>query len=114
LALGSNVYNIEGMEVERHETLLRRARRNGGYLHGTDGSQITLTRHEYPYDIGIFNNIAQGMGSSNVRDLSYCRSSCGGHIDVNAATKLALAILRFSLRATCSRPRIHAIPDQWI
>jgi len=70
LALGSNVYNIEGMEVERHETLLRRARRNGGYLHGPDGSQIRLARHEYPYDIGIFNNIAQGMGSSNVRILS--------------------------------------------
>ena len=68
LALGSNVYNIEGMEVERHETLLRRARRNGGYLHGPEGSQITLVRHEFPYDIGIFNNIAQGMGSSNVRD----------------------------------------------
>jgi len=69
LALGGNVYNIEGMEVERHETLLKRARRNGGYLHGTDGSQFTLVRHEFPYDIGIFSNIAQGMGSSNVRNL---------------------------------------------
>lgn len=65
-SVGANVYTIEGWEIERHEVLLRRARRNGGYLRGTDGSKIRLVRHEFPYDIGIFANICQGMGSSNV------------------------------------------------
>lgn len=64
--LGANVYAIEGLEIERHEVLLRRARRNGGYLYATDGAKIRLVRHEFPYDIGIFANICQGMGSVNV------------------------------------------------
>jgi len=65
-SVGANLYTIEGWETERHEVLLRRARRNEGYLHGTDGSKIRLVRHEFPYDIGIFANISQGMGSINV------------------------------------------------
>ena len=59
--LVTNVTTIEGWEIERHEELIQRARRNGGYLNGPDGYQLHLTRQEYPYDIGIFANIAQGM-----------------------------------------------------
>lgn len=65
-ALGANVFTIEAWEIERHEKFLRRARRNGGLLSSQDGRQIALARHEYPYDIGIWNNICQGMGSRNV------------------------------------------------
>ena len=63
--LAVNTTTIEGWEIERHKTLLRRARHFGGYLSTPDGSQIRIKRQEFPYDIGIFANIAQGMGSSN-------------------------------------------------
>ncbi|CAD0091343.1 unnamed protein product, partial [Aureobasidium mustum] len=63
--LGANTTTIEGWEIERHETLLRRARYLGGVLEGPNGTKIRITRQEYPWDIGIFSNIAQGMGSWN-------------------------------------------------
>lgn len=56
---------IEGWEVERHEALLRRARVTGGYLNGPDGSKIRLERQEFPWDVGIWSNLCQGMGSRN-------------------------------------------------
>lgn len=63
--LSVNTTTIEGWEIERHKTLLRRARHFGGYLSTPDGSQIRIKRQEFPYDIGIWSNIAQGMGSHN-------------------------------------------------
>ncbi|KAG9555414.1 zf-DHHC-domain-containing protein, partial [Aureobasidium melanogenum] len=63
--LGANTTTIEGWEIERHETLLRRARYLGGVLEGPNGTKIPITRQEYPWDIGILSNIAQGMGSWN-------------------------------------------------
>ena len=63
--LGGNVTTIEGWEIERHETLVRRARKLGGYLYGPDGMRISLQRQEFPYDIGIYSNIRQGMGSNH-------------------------------------------------
>ena len=59
--------SIESWEMERHESLLKRARKRGGYLNGPGGTRLLLKHHEFPYDVGIFNNIAQGMGSYNVR-----------------------------------------------
>lgn len=32
--LGANLTSVESWEIERHETLLKRARKRGGYLHG--------------------------------------------------------------------------------
>lgn len=63
--LGGNVTTIESWEIERHEQLLRRARVLGGYLDGPDGIRIKIVRQEFPYDVGIWSNIAQGMGSHN-------------------------------------------------
>jgi palmitoyltransferase len=63
--LAVNTTTIEGWEIERHKTLLRRARHFGGYLSTPDGSQVRIKRQEFPYDIGIFANIAQGMGTAN-------------------------------------------------
>ena len=63
--LGANVTTIESWEIERHEQLLRRARVLGGYLDGPDGIRMRITRQEFPYDIGIWTNICQGMGSAN-------------------------------------------------
>lgn len=60
--LGANVTTIEGWEIERHETLLRRAKVSGGYLDGPNGIKVKIVRQEFPYDIGIFQNFSQGMG----------------------------------------------------
>lgn len=61
-----NTTTIETWEIERHEQLLRRARALGGYLDGPDGMRIKISRQEFPYDIGIWSNICQGMGTNNV------------------------------------------------
>ncbi|KAJ9646608.1 Palmitoyltransferase [Coniosporium tulheliwenetii] len=63
--LASNTTTIERWEIERHEALLRRARHLGGFLDGPDGQRVRITRQEFPYDIGIWKNIKQGMGSGN-------------------------------------------------
>jgi len=62
---------IEGWEIERHETLLRRAKVLGGYLNGPDGQRVRIVRQEFPYDIGIWANFKQGMGTSNVSINTY-------------------------------------------
>lgn len=62
--LGGNVTTIEGWEIERHETLVRRARVLGGYLDGPDGIKIGIRKQEFPYDIGILQNMMQGMGGN--------------------------------------------------
>jgi palmitoyltransferase len=69
-ALVWNVSTIEDWEIDRHETLLRRARAQGGYLDGPDGMKVRIKRQEYPYDIGIWSNIKQGMGTANVSNLT--------------------------------------------
>lgn len=66
-SLAVNTTTIEGWEIERHETLLRRARYLNGYLSAPDGTQVRITKQEFPYDIGILQNIVQGMNTWNVR-----------------------------------------------
>lgn len=61
-SLGANITTIEGWEIERHSALLRRARVLGGYLDGPDGIKVRIIKQEFPYDIGIYQNIKQGMG----------------------------------------------------
>ena len=66
-SLGANVTTIESWEIDRHETLLRRARHFNGYLDGPDGVKVRIRKQEFPYDIGIWQNLKAGMGgSSNV------------------------------------------------
>ena len=65
-SLGGNVTTIEGWEIARHTKLLRRARIFGGYLDGPDGIKVKIERQEFPYDIGIWANIKQGMNSGNI------------------------------------------------
>jgi palmitoyltransferase len=60
-----NTTTIEGWEIERHRTLLRRARVFGGYLDTPDGVSMRIKKQEFPYDIGVWSNIAQGMGTRN-------------------------------------------------
>ncbi|KAF4210136.1 hypothetical protein CNMCM5878_004885 [Aspergillus fumigatiaffinis] len=63
-SLALNTTTIESWEIERHETLLRRARHFGGYLSGPGGIQVRIKKQEFPYDIGIWSNIKAGMGGS--------------------------------------------------
>ena len=65
-SMATNVFTIESWEIERHEQLLRRARVLGGYLDGPDGIRVKITRHEFPYDIGIWQNLRDSMGTSNI------------------------------------------------
>lgn len=60
-----NISTIEDWEIDRHEALLRRARASGGVLDGPDGIKVYIKRQEFPYDIGIWNNVKQGLGTSN-------------------------------------------------
>lgn len=55
---------------------MRRARYFGGYLEGPDGSQVRIERQEYPYDVGIWENMKQGMGGTgNVSQINLIFSS---------------------------------------
>lgn len=63
-SLGANTTTIESWEIERHKTLLRRARHFGGYLEAPGGAKIRMKKQEFPYDIGIWENIKAGMGGS--------------------------------------------------
>lgn len=62
-SLGANVTTIESWEIERHSRLLRRARVSGGYLDGPNGVKVRIQKQEFPYDIGVWKNITQGMDS---------------------------------------------------
>lgn len=66
-----NTYTIENWEIERHEVLLRRAKVMGGFLDGPDGTRVPIARQEFPYDIGLWSNIVQAMGTANVRRLYF-------------------------------------------
>lgn len=65
--LAVNTTTIEGWEIERHRTLVRRARHFGGWLENPEGGRIRIQKQEFPYDVGIWENIKQGMGTANVR-----------------------------------------------
>lgn len=44
----------------------------GGYLDGPGGVRVHIQKQEFPYDIGIWNNIKYGMGgSANVSSTSH-------------------------------------------
>ena len=58
-----NITTIESWEIERHETLLRRAKAFGGYLDGPNGIRMPIQKQEFPYDIGILENLNQAFGT---------------------------------------------------
>ena len=63
--LAVNTTTIEGWEIERHRTVLRRARRLGGSLQTPDGLSVRIRKQEFPYDIGFWPNVCQAMGTAN-------------------------------------------------
>lgn len=86
-----NITTIESWEIERHETLVRRARVLGGYLDGPGGQKFRIKKQEFPYDIGLFSNICQAMGgTSNVSLYILSRRATG--LTFPADFQLVLAI----------------------
>jgi len=77
--LAVNTTTIEGWEIERHRTLVRRARVFGGWLDGPDGEKVRIERREFPFDVGIWENIKQGMGTGNVGLLLSQLTSTNNH-----------------------------------
>jgi len=61
-SLAMNTTMIESWEIERHEALVNRSRKTGGYVYANGGQRMRVERQEYPYDIGIWKNLSQGMG----------------------------------------------------
>ena len=64
--LALNMTTIESWEVERHHALLRRARVLGGQLDGPDGTKVRIEHQEFPWDVGIWSNFCQAMGTWNI------------------------------------------------
>jgi palmitoyltransferase len=64
--LAINTTMIESWEIERHEALVKRSRKSGGYVYANGGQMMRVERQEFPYDIGIWRNLCQGMGTSIV------------------------------------------------
>jgi hypothetical protein len=62
-----NMTMIERWEVERHEAVIQRSKKLGGYVDASDGRRVRVKRQEFPYDIGMLKNLVQGMGTMNVR-----------------------------------------------
>lgn len=98
-----NATAIETWEMERHEALLKRARRNGGLIHGPNGGQILLESHEFPYDIGIWENLVRAMGSRNV--LSYFNMHAKTLLTVCIDPEMVLAL--FTLASYRNRAYIQ-------
>lgn len=51
--------------MERHEAVIERGGRDWWDIHGPDGKKVRIEKIEFPYDLGIFTNMAQAMGTSN-------------------------------------------------
>lgn len=60
--LALNVTTIEGWEIDRHDTVVRRARALGGSLDGPDGRRVVIKKQEFPYDVGVWANVQQALG----------------------------------------------------
>lgn len=62
----TNTTMIESWEIERHEVLVNRCRKSGGFLYAAGGHKIRVEHQEFPYDIGIWKNLSQAMGTKNI------------------------------------------------
>lgn len=108
--LGGNITTIECWEVERHEDLVHRAKAQGGYVDGPDGIKVKIVKHEFPYDIGIFRNIQQGMGSNILSWLwplaSNPENASGLYFETNGFEGKAPSTTASNLRLSLDRPWI--------
>lgn len=84
-----NTTMIEDWEIERHESVLSRLDTSTPSFWGADGDAEVLLEHkslsriEFPYDLGIYANLSQAMGTGN--PLMWFFPFAGGP-RINAAT----------------------------
>lgn len=64
--LAINTTMIESWEIERHEALVMRSLRTSGYVYASGGQRIRIQHQEFPYDLDIWKNLCQAMGTKNV------------------------------------------------
>ena len=43
---------------------MERSRKTGGFVYANGGQRMRVQRQEFPYDVGFWKNICQGMGSA--------------------------------------------------
>ncbi|KAG6006340.1 hypothetical protein E4U21_007143 [Claviceps maximensis] len=60
-----NCTMIESWQLERHEAVIERGGRDWWDLYDSDGKKVRVEKVEFPYDLGIFTNMSQAMGTSN-------------------------------------------------
>lgn len=65
-SLATNTSQIESWEIERHDALIERSKKTGGYVYANGGQRMRVEKQEFPYDIGIWKNMCEGMGTGNV------------------------------------------------
>ncbi|KAA8575436.1 hypothetical protein MFRU_002g00860 [Monilinia fructicola] len=67
-SLATNIYMIEAWEIERHDAIIERSKTRNmrGYVYANGGRKVRVNKVEFPFDIGIWENIVQGMGTGNV------------------------------------------------
>ncbi|KAE8448555.1 hypothetical protein EG329_009436 [Mollisiaceae sp. DMI_Dod_QoI] len=65
-SLITNTTMIESWEIERHEALIERSRKSGGWVYANGGQKVRVKRQEFPYDIGVWKNLVQAFGTRNV------------------------------------------------
>jgi palmitoyltransferase len=65
-SLATNTTVIESWEIQRHEALVDRSRKMGGYVYANGGQRIRIEHQEFPYDVGIWQNLCEGMGTKNI------------------------------------------------
>lgn len=56
---------IEGWEIDRHEVVAARGGRDWWDVVGADGEKMRFEKIEFPYDVGIYANMSQALGTSN-------------------------------------------------
>lgn len=105
-----NTTTIEFWEIERHEAVLRRQRARSRNFEGRgeDVGRTIVVKQEFPYDIGIWQNLKAGMGGSS--NVSLYLVSAGDCV-YDHADPLFCTILGFAMvLAVCS----YAINCVWI
>ncbi|KAF7888708.1 uncharacterized protein EAF02_003249 [Botrytis sinoallii] len=67
-SLATNIYMIEAWEIERHDAVIERSKSKNmrGYVYANGGRRVRVHKVEFPFDIGIWENIVQAMGSANI------------------------------------------------
>jgi palmitoyltransferase len=65
-SLVTNTTMIEAWEIERHDALVYKASHQGGWVYGPGGKKVRICKQEFPYDVGMWKNLVQGMGTPNV------------------------------------------------